>query len=63
MTDGRLLVRPSTMLKKSLFSPARTHARQDAPFPRLRSRFAQKLNVPKRTLRIFARCGLAELPF
>ena len=24
-----------------------------------RSRFAQKLNVPKRTPRLFARCGLA----
>jgi hypothetical protein len=29
----------------------------------VRSRFAQKLNVQKRTLRIFARCGLAERPF
>ncbi len=29
----------------------------------LRSRIAQKLNVPKRTPRLFARCGLAERPF
>jgi len=28
-----------------------------------RSRFAQKLNVPKRTPRLFARCGLAGRPF
>jgi hypothetical protein len=39
-------------------------AQQDAEKVRqLRSRFAQKLNVPKRTPRIFARCGLAERPF
>jgi hypothetical protein len=29
----------------------------------LRSRIAQRLNVPKRTPRLFARCGLAERPF
>ena len=45
MTDGRLLVRPSTMLKKSLFSPTQSLVRQDAPFTKLRSRLAQKLNV------------------
>ena len=28
-----------------------------------RSRFAQKLNVPKRTPRLFAHCGLAGRPF
>ncbi|TKB88420.1 MAG: hypothetical protein E8D41_15535 [Nitrospira sp.] len=28
-----------------------------------RSRIAQRLNVPKRTPRLFARCGLAERPF
>jgi hypothetical protein len=28
-----------------------------------RSRIAQKLNVPKRTPRLFARCGLAGRPF
>jgi hypothetical protein len=37
--------------------------RQDAPFTKLRSRFAQRLNVPKRTPRLFARCGLAGQPF
>jgi NADH dehydrogenase len=28
-----------------------------------RSRIAQRLNVPKRTPRLFARCGLAGQPF
>jgi len=28
-----------------------------------RSRVAQRLNVPKRTPRLFPRCGLAERPF
>ena len=28
-----------------------------------RSRIAQRLNVPKRTPRLFARCGLAERAF
>jgi hypothetical protein len=37
---------------------------QDAEKVRqLRSRIAQRLNVPKRTPRLFARCGLAERPF
>jgi len=40
-----------------------TPVRQDAPFTKLRSRFAQRLNVPKRTPRLFARCGLAGQPF
>ena len=39
---------------KTAFSP------RDASFPMRRSRIAQKLNVPKRTPRLFARCGLAE---
>jgi hypothetical protein len=47
------------MLKKPLFSPAHPGA-QDAPFTRQRSRIAQRLNVPKRTTRLFARCGLAR---
>ena len=33
-------------LKKSIFSPARPLARQDAPFPKRRSRIVQTLNVP-----------------
>ena len=37
-----------------------TPARRDAPFPRPRSRIAQRLNVPKRTPHLFARCGLAR---
>jgi hypothetical protein len=37
---------------------------QDAEKARQRrSRIAQRLNVPKRTPRLFARCGLAERPF
>ena len=37
---------------------------QDAEKVRqLRSRIAQRLNVPKRTPRLFARCGLAGRPF
>jgi hypothetical protein len=38
--------------------------RQDAEKVRqLRSRVAQRLNVPKRTPRLFARCGLADSLF
>ena len=62
MTNGRLLARPSTMLKKSLFSPARTHARQDAPFPRLRSRFVQKLNSEANSLECRTLEGLFRSP-
>jgi len=36
-----------------------TPVRQGAPFTRRRSRIVQTLNVPKRTLRLFARCSLA----
>jgi|GWRWMinimDraft_11_1066019.scaffolds.fasta_scaffold10500_2 hypothetical protein len=32
---------------------------RDAPFPRHRARFTQKLNVPKRMPRLFACRGLA----
>jgi len=49
-------------LEHQLFQNARRE--QDAEKARRRrSRFAQKLNVPQRTLRLFARCGLAERPF
>ncbi len=52
------------MLKKSPFLTRPTPARRDAPFPRRRSRFAQKLNVPKRTpslLRSLRPCWTAFL--
>ena len=57
------------MLEKLLFSLARPESAKtafslrDASFLMRRSRIAQKLNVPKRTPRLFARCGLAERPF
>ncbi|MEK7352801.1 MAG: hypothetical protein AAB177_18145, partial [Nitrospirota bacterium] len=39
-------------------------AQQDAEKVRQhRSRIVQRLNVPKRTPRLFARCGLAGRPF
>jgi membrane-bound lytic murein transglycosylase A len=45
-------------------SSQRARIQQDAEkVPQLRSRFAQRLNVPKRTPRLFARCGLAGRPF
>jgi len=41
-----------------------TDMQQDAEKVRQwRSRIAQRLNVPKRTPRLFARCGLAGRPF
>jgi hypothetical protein len=44
--------------------PSRGCSKQDAEEARQRrSRIAQGLNVPKRTPRRFARCGLAERTF
>ena len=49
--------------EKIAFLTRPTPARRDAPFTKRRSRVAQRLNVPKRTPRPFARCGLAGRPF
>ena len=49
--------------EKVVFLTRPAPARRDAPFPMRRSRRAQRLNVPKRMLRLFVRCGLAGRPF
>jgi hypothetical protein len=48
------------MLKKSAVLTHPTPARRDAPFTGLRSRFTQRLNVPKRTPRLFLAAALLD---